>query len=205
MPSSFMSQELVTCLVAVAANLAGMLVIYSFLSHALASVGWRGRGGLGVIALMVVAQLFWIAPALGIVETGGTPSAGSYALWLGNWLVCGFSLVILWKSASRIPVSLADTARMDGLSGFAAWRRRVFRFVRRALVLSPAFPVMGTLLPFWGCLALPEAGSSIVLFQRFLSPSGRLAFMAVMSAVGAVPLLAIFFLVKRPMERRALS
>src|SRR4051812_41712071 len=122
MPSSLMSQELVTCLIAVAANLVGMLVIYSFLSHALASVAWRGRGGLGVIALMVVAQLFWIAPALGIVEAGGTAHAGSYALWLGNWLICGFSLVILWKSAARIPVALDDAARMDGLAGFAAWR-----------------------------------------------------------------------------------
>ena len=105
MPSSFMSQELVTCLIAVAANLVGMLVIHSFLSHALASVAWRGRGSLGLIALIVVAQLFWIAPALGIVETSRTAHAGSYALWLGNWLVSGFTLVILWKSTARIPVA----------------------------------------------------------------------------------------------------
>ena len=71
MSTSLMSQELVTCLIAVAANLVGMLVIYSFLSHALANVAWRG---LGVIALIVVAQLFWIAPALG---------GGSYGLKLG--------------------------------------------------------------------------------------------------------------------------
>src|SRR4051812_30543828 len=192
MSTSFMSQELVTCLIAVAANLVGMLVIYSFLSHALVSVAWRGRGGLGMIALMVVAQLFWIAPALGIVETGGTPHAGSYALWLGNWLVCGFSLVVFWKSAACIPVALADAARMDGLAGFAAWRQTVLPFVRRDLVLIAAFTVMATLLPFWGCLTLPEAGSSIVLFQRFLSPSGRLAFMAAISLIGALPLVAIF-------------
>src|SRR3954468_19756871 len=159
MSTSFMSQELLTCLIAVAANLVGMLVIYSFLSHALASVGWRGRGGLGVIALMVVAQLFWIAPALGIVETSGTPHAGSSALWLGNWLVCGFTLVVLWKSTARIPVALADAARMDGLVGFAASRQIVLPFVRRDLVLIAGFTVMATLVPFWGCLTLPEAGS----------------------------------------------
>src|SRR3954462_10592325 len=115
MSTSFMSQELVTCLIAVAANLVGMLMIYSFLSHALARMAWRGGGGFGVVALILVAQLFWIAPALGIVETSRTAHAGSYALWLGNWLVCGFSLVILWKSAARIPVGLADAAQMDGL------------------------------------------------------------------------------------------
>ena len=192
-----MPQELLNCLIAVAVNLAGMLAIYSLLSHMLARVVWHGGGTLAVIALIVVTQLFWIAPALAIIETPGTAHAGSYALWLGNWVVCGFSLVIFWKSACRIPVALADAARLDGLGGFVAWRHVVLPFVRRDLVIVAAFTVMATLLPFWGCLTLPEAGSSIALFQRFLSPSGRLAFMAALSLVGTVPLLAIFFFVKR--------
>jgi ABC-type glycerol-3-phosphate transport system permease component len=192
-----MSQELVTCLIAVAANLAGMLVIYVCLSHALTRLARRGHGTLAVGALIMIAQLFWIAPALGIVEARMTGQAGSYALWLGNWLVCGFSLVVFWKSAISIPAGLADTARMDGLGGFAAWRQTVLPFVRRDLVIVAVFTVMATLIPFWGCITLPEAGSSIVVFQRFLSPSGRLAFMAAMSIVGAVPLVAIFFLATR--------
>lgn len=191
-----MSQELLTCLIAVAVNLVGMLVIYAFLSHAVARVAWHGRGTFAVIALVLVAQSFWIAPALWVVDAPGTSNAGSYALWLGNWLVCGFSLVLFWKSAGAMPVALADTARMDGLTGVAAWRRTVLPFVRRDLVLVGVFTVMATLLPFWGCINLPEAGRSIVLFQRFLSPSGRLAFMAAMSIAGAVPLLAIFFIAK---------
>ena len=174
-----------------------MLAIYSLLSHMLARVAWHAGGSFAVVALILISQLFWIAPTLGIVDRAGTSQAGSYALWLGNWLVTGFSLVILWKSAAHIPVALADAARMDGLGGFAAWRQTVFPFVRRDLALIAAFTVMATLLPFWGCLTLPEAGSSIVLFERFLSPSGRLAFMAVMSIVGALPLLAIFFFAKR--------
>jgi hypothetical protein len=56
---------------------------------------------------------------------------------------------------------------------------------------------MATLVPFWGCLTLPEAGSSIVLFQRFLSTSGRLAFMAALSVAGALPLIGIFLLARK--------
>ena len=195
-----MSQDLVVCLIAVAANLVGMMVIYSLLSHALARLAWHGRGTVIVIALIAAAQLFWIAPALGIVEPRPGEHAGSYALWFGNWLVCGFSLVVLGKSVSRIPVALADAARIDGLGGFAIWRQAVLPFVRRDLFILGAFTVMATLLPFWGCLTLPEAGNSIVLFQRLLSTSDRLAFMGALSITGAVALIAIFFL-----ERRALS
>jgi predicted Na+-dependent transporter len=89
-----MSHELVICLIAVAVNLVGMLVIYSAMSHALARIAWHGRGIFAVVALIVVAQLFWIAPALWIVEARGANHAASYALWFGNWLVTGFSLVL---------------------------------------------------------------------------------------------------------------
>jgi len=187
-----MSQQLVTCLIAVAANLIGMMAIYAALSHAVVR-----RSTLAVIGLVVISQLFWIVPALAIVGGQNASDAGSYALWLGNWLVCGFTLVIFSKSATGIPASLADTARMDGLGGFAAWRQTVLPFVSRDLLIVAVFTVMATLVPFWGCLTLPEAGNSIVLFQRFLSPSGRIAFMAAISIAGSVPLLAIFFAAKR--------
>lgn len=196
-----MSQELVTCLIAVAANLVGMMAIYSLLSHSLARLAWHGRGTLTVIVLIIVAQLFWILPALGIIEPRAGDHAGSYALWLGNWLVGGFSVVVLWKSSAAIPAGLADTARMDGLGGFAIWRQAVLPFVRRDLFILAAFTIMATLLPFWGCITLPEAGNSIVLFQRFLSSSGRLAFMAVMSIAGTVPLIGIFLLEGRALSR----
>ena len=191
-----MSQELVICLIAIAANLIGMMVIYSAISNGVAR-----RSTLAVVTLVVISQLFWIVPALTIVEARGTAHAGSYGLWLGNWLVCGFSLVIFCKSAARIPAGLADTARLDGLGGLATWRHTVLPFVRRDLVIVAAFTVMATLLPFWGCLVLPEAGNSIVFFERSLSPSTRVAFMAAMSVVGALPLLAIFFLEGRAPSR----
>jgi ABC-type glycerol-3-phosphate transport system permease component len=171
-------------------------MIYSAMSCAFAR-----RGRLLAIVTLVVSQLFWIVPAVRIVEAQGASRAGSYALWFGNWLVSGFSIVVLRKALAQIPAALSDTARMDGLGGFAAWRQAVLPFVRRDLFILAAYTVMATLVPFWGCLTLPEAGSSIVLFQRFLSTSGRLAFMAALSVAGAVPLIAIFFLEGRGPSR----
>ena len=191
-----MSQQLVICLVAVAANLVGMTVLYAGLSNAVVR-----RRTLAVVLLILISQLFWIVPAVWIVGAQKADQAGSYALWLGNWLVCGFSLVIFSRSRTCIPFSLVDTARMDGLGGFAAWRQTVLPFTKRDLTIVALFTVMATLLPFWGCLTLPEAGNSIVVFERFLSPSGRLAFMAALSIVGAVPLLGVFFLEGRALSR----
>ena len=181
-----MSQQLVTCLIAVAANLIGMMIIYAAMSNALAR-----RRNLAAVTLLVISQLFWIVSALWVVDTGWTPHGGAYALWFGNWLVCGFSLVIFQKA--QVPVSLTDAARIDGLGIFAAWRQTVLPFVGRDLLIVAVFTVMATLLPFWSYVTLPEASSTIVLFERFLSPSGRVAFMAAMSLAGAIPLFAIFF------------
>ena len=192
-----MSQQLVTCLIAVAGNLAGMLVIYSLLSHAVAKTAGRRGGIFAVIALVLVAQLFWIVPALWIVEAQGADHTGSYALWLGNWLVCGFALVVLWKSATGIPVALADSARVDGLGGLAAWRHTVFPFVARDLGLIGVFTVMATLLPFWGVMNLPNAGNVITIFERSSTFTEHLGKMVAGSIVGALPLIAIFFAVKR--------
>jgi ABC-type glycerol-3-phosphate transport system permease component len=186
-----MSQQLVTCLIAVAANLLGMMIIYAAMSYAVAR-----RRTLAVVVLILISQLFWIVPALWIVQAGRDLQAGAYALWLGNLLVCGFSLVIFAKTASRIPASLGEIARMDGLGGFGIWRHTVLPFVRRDLIFMAVFTAMATLLPFWGCVVLPEAGNSILFYQRVLNPSGRLAFMAAMSIAGAIPLLGIHFAMK---------
>jgi ABC-type glycerol-3-phosphate transport system permease component len=189
-----MSQQLATCLIAVATNLAAMLLIYSVMAHLLARLAWRGGGISGVILMIVVAQLFWIVPAFLIAGARDPDNASSYALWFGNWLVCGFALVLLSRTAKGIPRQLHDTARLDGLGGFGTWRHVVFPFVRRDLGLLALFTVMATLLPFWAFINLPEADRSIVLFQRFFSLQGRIAMMTAGSLIGALPLIAIFFL-----------
>jgi multiple sugar transport system permease protein len=189
-----MSLQLATWLIAVAANLAGMLVIYSALSQAIARLAWRDRGALGVAILILFAQLFWIAPALAIV---GDRSSASYALWFGNWLVCGFSVVLFWKSATRIPLALDDAARLDGLGAFGSWRHTILPFVRRDLAVVATFTVMATLLPFWGFINLPEANSIVTIFERTASLGEHIGMMVAASLVSALPLIAIFFAMKR--------
>ena len=60
---------------------------------------------------------------------------------------------------------------------------------------------MATLLPFWAFINLPEADRSIVLFQRFFSLQGRIAVMMAGSLIGALPVIAIFFLEGRALSR----
>lgn len=193
-----MSHELVICLIAVAVNLAGMVAIYSVMTHVITRLVWQRHGGFAVLAVVLVAQLFWIAPAWWI-DAQGAARAGSSALWLGNWLVCGFSLVLFLKSAARIPLALSDAAQIDGLGGLATWRHAILPFVRRDLVIVALFTAMATLLPFWGLINLP-AGNVITIFERTSSVAEHVIRMAVGSLLGAIPLIAIFFL-----ERRALS
>ena len=192
-----MSQQLAVCLIAVVVNCGGMLVIYAVMAHALAKLACRGRGVFGVILALFAAQLFWIVPALLVVVPRDPESASSYALWFGNWLVCGFSLLLFWRSALRIPIALDDSARLDGLGALGTWRQAVFPFVRRDLVLIAVFTMMATLLPFWGVINQPDAANVIVLYQRISSPAERIGMMIASSLLGALPLIAIFFAVKR--------
>jgi multiple sugar transport system permease protein len=187
-----MSQQLTLCLIAVAANLAAMLLIYSFMTLLLARLAWQSSGVFAVIVMMIVAQLFWIAPALFIVGD----SSASYALWFGNWVVCGFAVVLLWQTVRGIPRQLEDSARLDGLGSFGAWRHVIFPFVRRDLGLIAIFTVMATLLPYWAFINLPDASNVIVLYQRASSPLERVGMMAAGSLIGALPLIAIFFLAR---------
>jgi ABC-type glycerol-3-phosphate transport system permease component len=192
-----MSPELLTCLIAVAANLAGMLVIYSTMSFAFA----RRGGLLPIVTLLMVSQLFWIVPAVWIIEARGASRAGSYALWFGNWLVSGFSIVVLRKSIAEIPAALNDMVKMDGLGGLAAWRRAVLPFVSRDLVILGGFTVMATLLPFWGVINQPEADRVLTIFQRSSTIAEHVAWMVAGSLAGALALIAIFFFAGRALSR----
>lgn len=196
-----MSEQLTVCLIAVAINLAAMLLIYAVIADQLARVAWRRGGMAGVVLLIVAAQLFWIAPALLLVGARDPENASSYALWFGNWLVCAFAVVLLARTAKGIPRQLEDSARLDGLGRFGTWRHAVLPFVRRDLGWLALFTVMATLLPFWAFINLPDADRSLVLFQRFFSPQGPPAMMTAGSVIGALPLLAILFVEGRALSR----
>jgi ABC-type sugar transport system permease subunit len=190
-----MSHELVICLIAVAVNLAGMAVVYSVMSHVIARLVWQGRGILGVIVMILITQLFWIAPAVWVEAQGGD-RAGPYALWLGNWLVSGFSLVLFLKTAARIPVALYDAARIDGLGGLATWRHATLPFLRRDLVVIAVFTVMATLLPYWGIINFPNS-NVVTLFERTSTFAEHVTWMAIGSLLGAIPLIGLFLVAKQ--------
>lgn len=194
-----MSEQLATCLISVVANLAGMLVIYSMMAYLLTGLA-GGRGSLGVIVMIVVAQLFWIAPALVVVGARNPHNSASCALWYGNWLVCGFAVVLLSQTIKRIPRQLEDSARLDGVGLLGTWRHVIFPFVRRDLGLIAILTVMATLLPFWGFINLPNATNLIVLYQRASSPGEQIGLMIAGSLIGALPLIAIFFFAKGPLS-----
>jgi ABC-type glycerol-3-phosphate transport system permease component len=191
-----MSSQLVTCLLAVAANLVGIVVLFSVMSHFLARRAWRGRGTVGILVLVVVTQLLWMPAAFVTAANNETFRVASYSLWFGNWLVTGFALVLLGRTAGRIPQSLEDAAQLDGLGGLATWRQAVLPFVRHDLVLLAVFTVMATLLPYWAFINLPDANDSVVLFQRTDTPGEHLLLATIGCMVGAVPLLLIFFSAK---------
>ena len=111
-----MSQDLVVCLLAVTANFVGMLILYAWMAQALTRLACRGLGTFGVIAILVVTQLFWLVPAWLIVLPRDAEGASSYALWFGNWLVAGFGIVLLSSTAKTISRSLEDSAASPGQS-----------------------------------------------------------------------------------------
>jgi ABC-type glycerol-3-phosphate transport system permease component len=187
-----MSHELVICLIAVAVNLAGMIVIYCAMSHFIARQVSRRYGVFGGIALILIPQLFWIAALIqgcGLVE--------AQALWLGDWLASAFAIVVLWKSAARVPTALHEAARMDGLGAFAAWRYATLPFVRRDLFILAIFTVMATFLPAWGAMNVLDPYNIKTIFSLIPGNSEVLVRMVVGSLIGAVPLIAIFFAAKK--------
>lgn len=192
-----MSEQLTICLIAVTVNLGGMVIVFSILSHLLARLAGKTGSVVAVIVLLLLSQILWIAAAIWIVGDRNNGHAASYALWFGNWLVSGFSVVLLLRTAMSIPAALHDAARADGLSGFGAWQRTVFPFVRRDLGIVAVLTLMATLLPFWGFINLPQATDVITIFERAVPPGQRLVAMLAASLAGALPLIAIFFVAKK--------
>jgi len=191
-----MSHQLVVSLIAVAANLAGMVALYCVAAHLLARLAWHGRGILTVVVLVIATQLLWMPIALLIADKGEAFRIASYSLWFGNWLVTGFALVLLRRKAEGIPRSLPETARLDGLGFAGTWRHVIFPFAGRDLALLALFTVMATLLPFWAFINLPEA-SSIIIFQRSQTFAQHLVMMTIGSLAGAIPLIGILLLANR--------
>lgn len=192
-----MSEALQTCLMIIALNLAGMLIVYSLMAFALARLGWHGRGRTGVFATVLIAQVFWIAPAWLILGPNSADAFAAWTIWFGNWLVSGFSVVVLWRAVREIPRQMEDSARLDGCGSFGTFRHVILPLVRRELGLIAILTVMATLLPFWAFLTTPDAGEAVTVFQRTSSPAARMGMMLLGSLLGILPLVGIFLLARR--------
>lgn len=193
------------CLIAITANLVGMLVIYSLLAFALARLSWHHRGTLPVLAAIVVAGQFWLIPTL-IVRNSSCLAFASCSLLFCNWLISGFSIIILAQAVRRVPRQLEDSARLDGCGWFGTYWHILLPLVSRELWLIGFLTLMGTLM----LVVVPPirtfdpgfaetwlAWSLSVLPPGWLGPISSVGLMMGVSLVATLPMIVVFFFSKR--------
>ena len=194
-------------LIALIVNLAGMLVIYSLMAFALARLRWRRRGVIAVLAAILVAGQFWIVPAV-LVRNSNYTAFASYAFAFCNWLISGFSLIVLGQAVRLIPRQLEDCARLDGCSWFGTYWHVLLPFVGRALCLIAFLTLMGTLVlavvpPIrtfdprfietwldWSLTLMPQA---------LLGPISSVGLMMGVSLVATLPMIVVFVFSNGPL------
>ena len=185
-----MSTVFINTLTALTINLAGTLIIYSLMAFFLARIRWRNRGVLAVIVMILAVDLFWIVPTM-IGLSADTQSIVSYSLFFGNWLVSAFSVILLVQTVKGIPRQLEDSARLDGCGWFGTYWHVVLPLVRGSLGLIALLIVLAT---------TPHLTRQIELncdpvFQ--ISSQDALIRTLGMSAIASLPVIGIFFVVKR--------
>ena len=170
-------------------NLICALLAYSFLAYALARLRWNGRGiALVLLAIIVCAQV-WIVPQL-ISTFLLRINALLYWIWFADWLVSAFSIVLLWHGLKNSSRDRMDAARLDGCGPFGIYWHVVLPLVSRMILLIAILTLMATS----GDL-LARGLEHIQGRALYIVPS--LSFLIVSSAVMTIPLIAIFFLVRR--------
>lgn len=190
-------------LLALTANLIGMLAIYSFLAFALVRFSWRGRGVIAVLAALVIAGLFWIVPTL-IVRFSSRAGLFSYSLSFCNWLISGFSVIILSQAVRGIPRQLEDSARLDGAGWFGTYWHVLLPLVRRELWLIGFLTLMGTsvllltpLIVFDGGFLTQWLALLLPFWQGKLTLSQSVGVMIGASLIATLPAIVVFFFSKR--------
>jgi len=181
-------------LIALSVNLAGMLLIYSLLACALARLSWHSRGMVAVLAAIVVAGQFWIVPTL-LIRSFGDSSLVSHSLSFCNWLISGFSIIVLCQAVRWIPRQLEDSARLDGCGWLGIYWHVLLPFVRRELSLIVFLTGLGTSILLLVLLALRDA--------RGFSLGLSLDLMIGASLVATLPVIAVFFFAKRSLQSTA--
>ena len=198
-------------LIALAVNLAGMLMIYSLMAFALLRLSWHGRGIIPVLALITIAGFFWSAPAI-LVRYGESAGVVPYSLWCGNWLASGFCIVILCQRVRWIPRQLEDSARLDGCGWFGTYYHIVLPLVRRELGIIAFLTLMGTSVLCWTALSMPGGPHEFLPpWFSWLSPTGIdgesapslgriIGEMIAGSVVATLPIILLFLFAKRYLQ-----
>jgi multiple sugar transport system permease protein len=194
-------------LIALIVNLAGMLLIYSLMAFALARLRWRRRGVIAVLITLVVAGQFWIVPTLFVRNSNYTAPA-SYAFAFCNWLISGFSLIVLGQVVRLIPRQLEDCARLDGCGWFGTYWHVLLPFVRRELCLIVFLTLIGTLM----LVVVPPIRtfdprlietwldwSSTFMPAALLGPISSVGLMMGVSLVATLPMIVVFVFSNGPL------
>jgi len=177
-------------LIALIVNLAGMSVIYSLMAFALARLRWCRRGVSAVLAAILVAGQFWIVPTL-LVRSSTGADLVSYSLLFCNWLILGFSIIILCQAVKGIPRQLEDSARLDGCGLFGTYWHVLLPFVRRELWLIVFLTLMGT--------SSLVVGLQVIWRQFASGPGPGIDLMMGTSLIATLPLIVVFFFAKDPL------
>ncbi len=173
------------------ANLVCALLSYAFLAHALANLRWRDRGILVVLLAIVVCGQTWLVPQA-IASFWFSWQDALYPIWLINWLVSAFSIVLFWDALSHTSRDSADSARLDGCGTWGIFWHIVLPLVRRALLLIATLTAIATLIGFAAIFSgltasLQVAGASGIDIRLLIGGS----------LIMSVPLIAIFFYARR--------
>lgn len=191
---------------ALTVNFAGMLLIYSLMADALLRLRWHRHGMIAVLATIVIAGQFWIVPAL-IVRHSTAAGLASYSFSYCNWLISGFSIVVLCQAVRWIPRQLEDAARLDGCSWFGTYWHVLLPRVTRELWLIGFLTLIGTsvllatpLVVFDGGFLTQALARLLPVWQGGLAPTGNIGLMMGASLVATLPVFVVFFFTKRHLQ-----
>jgi multiple sugar transport system permease protein len=207
-PPALMQGPFLILLLALSANVVGMLLLYSWMAWAFLRLHWHGRGLAGALVALLAASIFWIGPTMMAPDAH---SAGllAFPLWFGNWFVGAFSVIVLCQAVKRIPRQLEDSARLDGLGALGTWWHVLLPLVRRELGLIAVLTLMGTATLCWSALTLPSPIGIAPPWLPLLAaindhpgagPVRLLLIMIAGSLVAALPLILLFFFAKRDFQ-----
>jgi ABC-type glycerol-3-phosphate transport system permease component len=190
------------CLIALTVNLAGMLLIYSLMAFALVRLRWRRRGMIAALVAIVIAGQFWIVPTLLVRHSSGAGLA-SYSLSFCNWLISGFSVIVLCQAVKWIPRQLEDSARLDGCGWFGTYWHVLLPLVRRELWLIGFLTLMGTSVLLLTPLAVFHGGFItqwliwlLPVWEGGLALTQSIGLMMGASLVATLPVIVVFFCAK---------